>query len=385
MPAPRAIFLVNYDWFFVSHRLGLGVALREAGFDVAVAALETGAHKAITGAGLRFVPMPFEPGGRNPAREARTVAAITNLYRRERPDLVHQVTIKPVLYGSLAARAVGVPAVVNAISGLGYVFIERPGDGPSHRALREAIKATYRVALANPRARTIFQNPDDRGTFEQARLVRRAHTVLIRGSGVDVEKFRTRPLPPGAPLVVLPARMLWDKGVGEFVEAARQVKRRHPEARFALVGGADRQNPAGIPEATLAKWREEGEVEWWGHRSDMPEVLAQAHLVVLPSYREGLPLALAEAAASGRACIATDVPGCREVVRDGETGWLVPPRDAAALARAMDEALSSPGELQRRGDAGRQMAERELSKPAVVSQTIALYRELLAGRWPDPT
>jgi len=376
----RAIFLVNYDWFFVSHRLALGLALKEAGFDVGVAALATGAHQTILGAGLKFWPMPFEPGGRNPAQEARTLAAIGDLYRRERPDLVHQVTIKPVLYGSLTARALRVPAVVNAISGLGYVFIERPGL--SHRALREAIKATYRVALSNPRARTIFQNPDDQGTFEQAGLVRRQHAVQIRGSGVDTRRFSASPLPDGPPLVVLPARMLWDKGVGEFVEAARLLRQRHPRARFALVGGADRQNPAGIPEATLRQWNEAGDVEWWGHRSDMPAVLAQAHLVALPSYREGLPLALAEAAASARACVATDVPGCREVVRHGQTGWLVAPRDARSLASALDEALSSPEELSRRGLEGRLMAERELSKPAVVRQTLDVYRELLGERWP---
>lgn len=380
--APRALFVVNYDWFFVSHRLGLGLALKERGFDVSVAALPSEARRKIEEAGLRFVPLPFEPGGRDPRHEARTLAAVTDLYRRERPDLVHQVTIKPVLYGSLAARALGVPAVVNAISGLGYVFIERPGDTARHRALRAAVKATYRLALANPRARTIFQNPDDRGVFEQAGLVQRERTVLIRGSGVDTASFAPTPLPAGPPVVVLPARMLRDKGVGEFVEAARLVRRKRPEARFVLAGGADKQNPAGIPEAELNAWHQAGEIEWWGHRGDMPEVFAQAHLVVLPSYREGLPLALAEAAASGRACIATDVPGCREVVRAGETGWLVPPRDAAALAAAIEEALSRPEELSRRGQQGRIMAETELGKEAVIGRTLDVYRGMLGRRWP---
>jgi glycosyltransferase involved in cell wall biosynthesis len=379
---PRALFLVNYDWFFVSHRLALGEALRDAGFDVGVAALRTGAHEVIEGAGLRFHPLPFEPGGRDPLREARTLAAITDLYRRERPSLVHQVTIKPVLYGSLVARALRIPAVVNAVSGLGYMFIERAGDSASLRALRSAVKLTYRAALAYPRARTIFQNPDDLATFEQAGMIRRSQARLIRGSGVDTARFPATPLPAGPPLVVLPARMLWDKGIQEFVDAARLVRQRIPEARFALVGGVDTQNPAGIPEATLAGWNARGEVAWWGHRTDMPTVLAQAHLVVLPSYREGLPLALAEAASCGRACVATDVPGCREVVRHGVTGWLVRPRDAVSLADTLVQALSSPEELERRGQAGRKMAEEELSKAAVVQQTLALYRELLGERWP---
>lgn len=382
MVAPRALFLVNYDWFFVSHRLALGQALKNEGFDVAVAALATGAEAKIREAGLRFVPMPFRPGGRNPAEEASTVAAIAALYRRERPDLVHHVTIKPVLYGSLVARALRVPAAVNAVSGLGYVFIERPGDGVRHRALREAIKATYRVSLSSPRSRTIFQNPDDRYTFESAGLIKRHQTVMVKGSGVDLTRFQAEPLPEGPPLVVLPARMLKDKGVIEFVEAAKIVRRRLPEARFALVGGVDQQNPTGIPEAQLQQWHASGEVEWWGHQSDMPQVFAKASLVVLPSYREGLPLALAEAAATARACVATDVPGCRDVVRHGENGWLTRPRDAEGLAATLLEALSSRDELRQRGLAGRAMAERELSKPAVVGQTLAVYRELLGRRWP---
>jgi glycosyltransferase involved in cell wall biosynthesis len=369
---PRALFLVNCDWFFVSHRMALGEALRDAGFEVTVAAQQSEAHEVLQKAGLRFVPMPFEPGGRDPAHEARTSAAVLQLYRRERPDLVHHVTIKPVLYGSLAARATRIPAVVNAISGLGYVFIERPGDRLPQRALRAAVKATYRVALANPRARTIFQNPDDQGTFEGAGLIAPGRSVLIRGSGVDLARFPASPLPQGPPLVLLPARMLWDKGVGEFVEAARALRPRFPLARFVLVGSADTQNPAGIPRDTLARWQEEGVVEWWGHRKDMPQVLAQAHLVVLPSYREGLPLALAEAASCGRACVTADVPGCREVVRHGSTGWLVPVRDASALASAIAEALDAPDELARRGQAGRALAE----------QTLALYRSLLGPRWP---
>lgn len=352
---------------------------------MSVAALQTGAQEAILRAGLRFHPLPFEPGGRRPLQEARTLAAITALYRREQPDLVHQITIKPVLYGSLAARTLGIPAVVNAISGLGYMFIERAEDRAALKALRAAVKATYRIALSNPRSRTIFQNPDDRATFEDARMIRREQTVLIRGSGVDLQRFPAAPLPNTSPIVVLPARMLRDKGVEEFVSAARVLRPRFPGTRFVLVGGVDTQNPAGIPKITLEEWQREGVVEWWGHRKDMPEVFQQAHLVVLPSYREGLPLALAEAAASARACIAADVPGCREVVHHGETGWLVKVRDSDALAEAMAEALSSRKELEQRGRAGRTLAEAELSRAAVLAKTIALYRDLLGERWPNPS
>jgi glycosyltransferase involved in cell wall biosynthesis len=380
---PRILFLVNTDWFFVSHRLGIGTALRDAGYEVVLAAAESDARRTVEQEGIRFVRVPFEPGSRSPFTETRTLAAIVDLYRREQPDLVHHVTIKPVLYGSAAARALRAPAIINAVSGLGYVFIDRDRPSVRHRAQREAIKAAYRVALGARRSRTIFQNPDDLGMFSDLGLVHRDRAVLIRGSGVDLSRFHSTPLPEGAPLVVVPARMLWDKGIGELVAAARVVRASRPDVRFALVGGADSQNPAAIPKAQLRAWEAEGVVEWWEHRTNMPEVFRSSHLVVLPSYREGLPLALAEAAASGRATVTTDVPGCREVVRDGETGWLVRPREVEGLASAIERALSDRGELQKRGHAGRKLAEAHLSSDAVIARTMEVYRELLpAGQGP---
>ncbi len=378
----RALIVVNTATFYLSHRRPIGRALRDAGVDVAVAAAPSdGAARELEADGLRFSPLPLSPAGRSPANEARVVAALVALYRRERPDVVHHVTIKPVLYGSLAARALSIP-VINAISGLGYVFIPQPGAPLAHRALRGGVELAYRAALSGARTRVIFQNPDDRARFIDGGYVAAARTRLIKGSGVELSRFAPSPRPEGPPLVVLPARMLRDKGIVELVEAARLVRRARPDVRFALVGGNDSENPATISTAELEGWVREGVVEWWGHRRDMPEVLRQASLVVLPSYREGLPLALAEAAASGRAIVTTDVPGCREVVRHGETGWLVPPRESAPLARAIAEALSDEVELDRRAAASRRLAERELSIDAVVSQTLDVYRELLGGRLP---
>jgi glycosyltransferase involved in cell wall biosynthesis len=377
---PRAVIVTNADSFFVSHRLAIGTALRDHGFEVVVAAGESDARAVIERAGLRFQPVPFDRGGRSVRRDARTLTALVALYRRERPDVVHHVTIKPVLYGSLAARAAGVNAVINAVSGLGYVFIDRDRPSRRHAALRHAVGVAYRLALDSPRTRTIFQNPDDRKMFVDRGLVSEARTVLIRGSGVDTQRFSPRALPVGTPIVVLPARMLWDKGVGEFVEAARTLRAEGVHARFVLVGGVDSGNPAGVPEGTLAAWVRGGLVEWWGHRTDMPEVLAQSSLVVLPSYREGMPLALAEATAAGRACIAADVPGCREVVRAGFNGWLVPARDPRALTDAMREALADASVLESRGANGRELAVAELSQDRVLRATLAVYDELLAGR-----
>jgi glycosyltransferase involved in cell wall biosynthesis len=369
----RIVFLVNVDWFFLSHRLPLARAARDAGMQVTVVAADTGNASRIRREGFEFVSLPLARKGTSPWRELRSFVFIARLYRRLRPDLVHQVTVKPVLYGSLAARMVGGIAVVNAISGLGYTFISSERAG----LLRRLVRGLYRQALAHPRSRVIFQNPDDRALFLDAGLVRAGRTVLVRGSGVDCAEFHFVEEPEGPPVVMLPARMLWDKGVGEFVEAARLVRREHPEARFVLVGDSDDGNPTAVPVRQLEAWVADGHVEWWGHRADMPAVLAASSIVVLPSYREGLPKVLLEAAATGRAIVATAVPGCREVVRDGVNGFLVAPRDGGDLARAVLALLRSRELRSGFGRAGRSMVEREFSLEIVVQQTVSLYRDLL--------
>jgi glycosyltransferase involved in cell wall biosynthesis len=373
---PKVLIVVNADYFFVSHRLAIGKALREAGYEVVVAAGETSERKNIEDAGLRFVALPITRGGQNPLQEAKVLRAIIDLYRREKPDVVHHVSIKPVLYGTLAARILGVPAIVNAISGLGFVFIERTTDGPKEKAIRLAARAAYRTLLRAPRTRVIFQNPDDRGAFIDAGFVDPKDTVLIRGSGVDTKRFKPSPLPEGETIVMMPTRLLWDKGIGEYVEAARSLK---GKARFVVVGWIDPDNPAVVPKDTVDGWVDEGAIEWWGprHRDEMPATLAQAHLIVLPSYREGLPLTLAEAAATGRASVTTDVPGCREIVRHGENGWLVPVRDARALAQAIEHAITDREELRRRSERGRVMAEEEFAQTLVVKRTLDVYRQLV--------
>jgi glycosyltransferase involved in cell wall biosynthesis len=377
MKRPRVLFVVNADWFFLSHRLPLALAARDAGAEVIVAAADTGRAAEIESAGIRFLPLQLSRKGIGPLSEARTVAAIYRLYRAVRPDLVHHVTIKPVLYGSIAARVAGVGRVVNALSGLGYVF-----SGSSRNPLlRRAVEAAYRFALRHPGSRTIFQNLDDRRLFVSRGLVDPERTVLIRGSGVNCSRFS--PLPePAQPLVMLPARMLRDKGVEHFVEAARAVREAYPDARFVLVGPADRGNPTGVPEATLRGWAEEGVAEWWGEMSGMENVLPKASVVVLPSRREGLPKVLLEAAACGRPIVTTDVPGCREVVVHGENGFLVPWAASAELARSIVTLLASSETRERFGAAGRTMVEREFAEEIVVSQTMSLYAELLGDRWP---
>ena len=271
----------------------------------------------------------------DPFRELALLFWLWRLLRAEKPQLVHGFTIKCAVYGGLAARLAG-SARVNSVTGMGYVFIS---DAPKAKLLRPVVRALMRFALGGERARLILQNPDDVRLFEQKGITPRSQIRLIPGSGVDCTRF----LPPSAdePVagktlrVVLAARMLWDKGVDEFVNAARLMKSEKRKLQFVLAGRPDPGNPAFIPEKTLLEWQASGLVEWLGHVEDMPAVLAGADIVALPSYREGLPKSLIEAAACARPLITTDVPGCREVVTDGVDGLLVPARDAISLARAI--------------------------------------------------
>jgi glycosyltransferase involved in cell wall biosynthesis len=250
------------------------------------------------------------------------------------------------------------------------------------RLLQPIVKTLYRLALRQRRSWTIFQNPDDRDLFVGAGLLRAEQAILIRGSGVNCDIFVPRPEPAGIPVVMLPARILWDKGVGEFVEAARMIRQHDTAARFVLVGDPDPGNPASVPTATLEAWVREGIIECWGHRRDMPDVLSSATVVVLPSYREGLPKALLEAAACEKPAVATDVPGCREIVRHNVNGLLVPVRNATALAEAIRLLLQSPRLRRQFGRAGRLIVEREFAEHLIVDQTLAIYRQLLGSKWP---
>lgn len=374
-PRRKLLYLQTEDYTFWSHRLPMARAALSKGWEVVVA-VRVGAHRErLEKEGLRVVALPWRRSGVNPFTELRLLASVVRLYAREKPDLVHQVTLKPILYGSLAAALCGVPAAVNALTGLGVVFI---ADGPALRLLRRLVGAALRVAFSVADSVVIFQNEDDRSLFVANGWVRAESTVLIRGSGVDVALFAPRPEPPGEPLVVLPARLLRDKGVVEFVEAARSLKSAGVRARFALAGGRDDENPAAVPPALVERWKAEGAVEAWGHREDMSEVYAQAHIVCLPSYREGLPKALMEAAACGRPVVGTDVPGCREVVKPGETGLLVPPRDSRALAAALRSLIEDKELRARLGAGGRRLAVAEFAQERIAGETLAVYERSLA-------
>lgn len=373
---PRLLLFIAEDYYYWSHRRPLALAALAAGYDVVLVTRVGGMRSRIEADGVRVIPLAISRGGLNPIHDFRMLVGLVRIYRGQRPTLVHHVAIKPVIYGSLAARIAGVPGVVNALAGLGFSFISRSWRG---RGLRMLIRLLLRAALS--RGILILQNPDDVSLLCGERLIERERIRLVRGSGVDLDRFRpAAATPSGPPIVLLPARMLWDKGVGEFVAAARRLRAGGSAARFVLAGGRDAENPQGIDARTLTRWQREGTVEWWGHRDDMPEVLAQASIGCLPSYREGLPKALLEAAACALPLVATDVPGCREIVRHGENGLLVPPRDADALADALAGLLADPAKRQAFGRASRALAEREFAEKAIIARVLAIYAELVHGR-----
>jgi glycosyltransferase involved in cell wall biosynthesis len=373
---PRVLFVDNDVNSFYSYRIEMARATRDSGFDVHVASPPGKAVEILKKEGFTFHPIPMTRSGLMPWKEFGTITALYRLYRELRPDLVHHLRLKPVLYGGLAAYAARVPAVVGLLTGLGYVFTADTGRA---RIIRKLVVASCKLAFRRGNQRVIFQNPDDRFVFVENQILPAHKTVLIKGSGVDVKTWVPTPEPEGIPVVVLAARMLRDKGVVEFVEAARNLRSGGISARFVLVGETDPGNPTAISVEQLRRWADTGDVEWWGKRENMQDVLAQSHVVCLPSLREGVPKVLIEAAACGRPIVATDAPGCREIVRHGENGLLVPLKNSAALADALRVMIQNPDVRLTMGRSGREIVVEEFSSERVISETLGVYRELLAA------
>lgn len=372
----KILFVVTEDWYFVSHRLPLALGAMKAGMDVAVATNVAEHGELIKGMGIELHPWRIKRGSTHLWFEFQALCSLAKIYRRVNPDVVHQVAIKPVIYGSLAAKFARRPKLVNALGGMGSLFTAREGQ---RSLLRSLVLAGFRALLSTRGSALILQNPDDRDLLIKACCLRESAIHLIRGAGVDTKTFAVEPEPDGVPVVVLPARMLADKGIFEYVAAARELKAQGIKARFLLVGGNDECNPANISVEKLQAWVSEGVVEWLGRRNDMPAILAASTIVCLPSYREGLPKALLEAAACGRPIITTDVPGCREVVHHGENGLLVPARDAKALSAAIAGLLENSDLRLEMGRKSRQMALSHFSEESVVRDTLDVYLHLLAG------
>lgn len=376
----RILFFANSAWYLYNFRLSLARTLRDDGHEILLVSPEDGYGERLLALGFRWLPAPMNRRSLNPLTEARLLLWLRALICRERVELVHGFTIKCAVYSSLAARLAGVSARVNAVAGMGYVFTSHSWKA---RLLRPVVRTLLKVALGGRQTRLILQNQDDVELFQQARLVDAKQVRLIRGSGVDCRRFTPGPMgsPANAPFrVLLAARLLWDKGIGEFVAACRMIKQEGRHFDFLLAGAPDPGNPAAIPTSTVRQWVDEGLVDWLGHVDDMVTLFRSVDVVVLPTYREGLPKGLIEAAACGLPLIATDVPGCREVVTHEVDGLLVPAKDPIALSAAMVR-LHDDSELRRRlGLAAREKALAQFDERMVIARTIDVYRELVQVR-----
>jgi len=371
----RLLFVVNVDWFFISHRLPIAVEAVKQGYDVHIATTITDSVAVLEECGITVHPLKLHRTRTGVVAVRAEFLELLSLIRKVAPDILHLITTKPVLLGGIAARWARVPAVVSAISGLGFVFVRRGGIA---RLRRYLISLLYRLALGGGNQKVILQNIDDQAQLSKLADLSGERSVLIHGSGVDLSLYHMDPIPEGVPIVLLAARLLGDKGVREFVGGAELVNRSEYRARFVLVGEIDPLNPASIQQKELDYWEDDGVVELWGHRDDMPQVLSSATLVVLPSYYgEGLPKVLIEAAACGRAVITTDHPGCRDAIEEDVTGVLVPARSADAVANAVLELLDDPQRCKEMGRAGRERAERMFDVRQVVAEHMRIYEELI--------
>lgn len=364
----KAVFFANTDWYLYNFRLEYAKFLRTKGWEVIFVA-PSGSHESlIIDEGFRFIPFRISRKGINPFVESKTISRFETILAHEKPDLLQNYTVKCVIYGSIAAKRLNIRRIVNSITGLGYSFV---GRDPLAFIVREIVLRLYRDALKG--TQVLFENPDDRKLFLDRKLVTENQAHVILGTGVNPNRFRLISMPDNTPVVVLPARMLWDKGVDEFVTAARILNEKNIKARFALVGKVDDGNPSSVPYDRLTEWQKEGVVEIWGWQENIVTVFTISNIICLPSYREGLPKILLEAAACGRPIVATDVAGCREVVEDGINGYLVPVKNAGKLADALEKLITDPKLCFEMGLAGRERVEEMFTSEIVNRQTYEIY------------
>ncbi|HEY7998121.1 MAG TPA: glycosyltransferase family 4 protein [Pseudolabrys sp.] len=369
----KVLYLVSEDWYFVSHRLPMARAARGAGYEVHVATRIAAHAAAIEREGFILHPLDWRRGSFDPLRLLSAVRAVRRLYRRVRPDIVHHVALMPAVIGSLAA--LGLPIIcLNAVAGLGFAFTTRT---PKALLLRALMEPMLRRLFGRVRVFVLVQNPDDRAAI-QSLGVSGDKIMLIAGSGVDIDALSPLPEPPPPVAVGFVGRLLTDKGVPTLVEAHALLARRGRPVTLLIAGEPDPPNPASITQAIIAEWRQRPGLTLLGQVDDIGAFWARAHIAVLPSLREGLPMSLLEAAACARPIVATDVPGCREIARNGVNALLVPPNAAAALADAIDR-LARDADLRRRfGAAGRRIVEDEFSHFRIGQEIVALYRRLLS-------
>lgn len=347
--------------------MGLAKALKNKGHEVVLLSPHDEFTQFLLDEGFRWVHFPLKPRGKNIFQELRSIAFMVSFYRQEKPDLVNHFTPKGVIYGSIAAKLAGLAMIFNTITGLGYVY-----SGKSNDLLRILVTNLYRITLKN--TTILFQNEDNRNLFIEKNIADPQKCLLIPGSGIDMDRFKISPEPDGIPVVILSSRFVEEKGIRYFVEASQILKLRQATIRFVLVGKPEEDQPTSISHTEITHWINEGLIEWWGWHNNMEQIYPLAHIVCLPTYyMEGIPKSLIEAAACGKPLVATNVPGCREIVRNGENGFLVPPRNAAALADAIEQLANDRSLREKMGEKSRALAIEFFSMNKIVERYFAIY------------
>jgi glycosyltransferase involved in cell wall biosynthesis len=378
MSNKHILFFITEDWYFWSHRRSIALAALEKGYKVTVVTRVHELGPEILNTGMNLIPIEIRRGSLNPFRELKTIFDIFRIYWKEKPDIVHQVGMKPIIYGTWAARITGIRGIVNAFGGLGHLFTDKSSSAIVKKKLFTQV---YRFTFSKDNIRIILQNTHDLQQFLDQNVISEENVILIRGVGVNLDLFDYCEEPDGIPVVMYAGRLLWSKGIGEVVESSKMLNDRNITVKVVLVGRPDPENPSSIPQEIIEEWVENGFVEWWGYRNDMAEVLKVSNIVVLPSaYGEGVPKILIEAAAIGRSTVATDIPGCREIVKDGVNGLLVPVNDVEALTSAIKTLIDDIEYRRKLGLQGRKLVENEFSDQLVSNATLAIYEEILSSR-----
>jgi len=374
----KIIFFVNVDWFFISHRLPIAKKALMEGYDVIVACRFTKHKTELESMGFKAIHLPFNRSGGGIIAELKTIRAIKEILEETKPDVIHSITIKPVLYTGLALKKIkkSIPFVA-AISGLGYVFTANTFRAKVTKLIASVF---YKAALSQQFKTVIFQNTSDESILTHVAKLNSSDKVLIKGSGADLSVYDFKPENLGqSPKVVMACRLLKEKGVYQFVEAAKIVKASYPNAEFLLVGTPDLENPNTVKQAEIDNWVNEGVINYLGHRNDIPDIFSSSNIVCLPSfYGEGVPKVLIEAAACGRAIVTTDNPGCRDAVIEGKTGLTVPVRDPNKLAEALTQLIENTQLRLSMGQQGRKFAEQEFDVNSVVDKHLEIYSSLLS-------
>ena len=373
----RLLFVISEDWYFVSHRLSLAKAAIKLGYEVALLSHFTNHRKVIEDAGIKIIEWPLNRSSRNPFQELAAIKSIFSSIRQFRPDIIHSVAMKPVIYSSIASLFTGLDNRIFALAGLGFVFTS---NKRSAKLMRPFLEIAFRLLFKGNKTRLILQNPEDQQALLLAGVIKSKNIRLIRGAGVDIKSFSVNTIPTDISIISLPARMLWAKGIQDFIDCSQKINKDNTIARFVLVGTPDEQNPDSISKQKLTEWNKNSVIEWWGYQSDMPNVFHQSTIVCLPtSYGEGLPKSLLEAASCGRPIVTYDVPGCREIVIDGYNGILVKPKSVTCLVNAISQLLNDSELCVKMGKNGRKLVEKHFTQEKIAEETIAVWEELLAS------